>query len=87
MIRPALISYALIHFILAWHEHLLPLLVLNSPKQQTLPVALASLYGSSLRYPYAALMAGSVLSVLPSAVLFAFGYRRFKSALADVLMH
>ena len=86
-LRPAVISYALIHFILAWHEHLMPLLALSSPGQQTLPVALASLYGSSLRYPYAALMAGSVIAILPTALVFALGYRRFKSALADVLMH
>lgn len=86
-VRPALLSFALIHFILAWHEHLLPLLILSDPGRQTLPVAVASLYGSSLRYPYAALMVASVISVLPAAVLFGLGYRRFKTALADVLMH
>lgn len=86
-LRPALLSYALIHFILAWHEHLLPLLILSDQDRQTLPVAVASLYGSSLRYPYAALMAAAVISILPAAVLFGLGYRRFKTALADVLMH
>ncbi len=86
-VKPALISFGLIHFILAWHEHLLPLLVLSDQANQTLPVAIASLYGSSLRYPYAALMAASVISIVPTALLFALGYRRFKTALADVLMH
>lgn len=84
---PALISFALIHFVLAWHEHLLALLILHSGDQQTLPVAISSLYSSSMRFPYAALMAGSVLTLLPTALLFALGYRRFKSALADVIMH
>jgi multiple sugar transport system permease protein len=86
-VAPALVSYGLIHFILASHDHLLPLLILSTQDQQTLPVALASLYDSSLRYPYAALMAGSLLSILPAAILFALGFRRFKTALADVLMH
>jgi len=86
-VRPALLSFGLIHFILAWHEHLLPLLVLNEPARQTLPVAIATLYGSSLRYPYAALMVASLFSLLPAAVLFGLGYRWFKSALADVLTH
>ncbi len=86
-LKPALLSFALIHFILAWHEHLLPLLILSDQRQQTLPVAVASLYGSSLRYPYAALMAVSAISILPAAVFFGFGYRRFKTALAEVLMH
>jgi multiple sugar transport system permease protein len=85
LMTPALISYGLIHFILAWHEHLLPLLILNTPEHQTLPVALASLYGSSLRYPYGALMAASVFSVLPTMLLFVVCFRRFKTALAEVL--
>ena len=84
---PALISFALIHFVLAWHEHLIAMLILHSGEQQTLPVALSSLYSSSMRFPYAALMAGSVLTLLPTALLFALGYRRFKSALADVIMN
>ncbi|HAV64726.1 MAG TPA: hypothetical protein DCY13_20460 [Verrucomicrobiales bacterium] len=87
MLMPALVSYGMIHFILAWHDHLLPMLILSSPEKQTLPVALASLYGSSLRYPYAALMAASVISILPTLLLFAACFRRFKTALADVLMH
>lgn len=87
VVRPALIGFGMLHFILAWHDHLLPLLLLNSPENQTLQVALAALYGSSLRFPYAALMAGSVISLLPTFVLFAVCYRRFKTALADVLMH
>ncbi|HEY6168355.1 MAG TPA: carbohydrate ABC transporter permease, partial [Verrucomicrobiae bacterium] len=80
LVRSALISFGLIHFILAWHEHLIPLLVLSSAQKQTLPLALASLYGSSLRFPFAVLMAASTLAVLPTAVLFALLHRRFKSA-------
>ncbi|MBI1176128.1 ABC transporter permease subunit [bacterium] len=87
VIKPAMLSFALIQFILAWHQHLLPMLVLNDQPTQTLPIAISSLYGSSLRYPYAALMAASIISVVPTALLFALGYRRFKTALADVLMH
>ncbi len=84
---PALISFGLIHFVLAWHEHLLAMLILQSPEQQTLPVAISSLYSSSMRFPYAALMAGSVLTLIPTVILFAVCFRRFKSALADVIMH
>lgn len=87
LVRSALISFGLIHFILAWHEHLIPLLVLSSAEKQTLPLALASLYGSSLRFPFAVLMAASTLAVLPTAVLFAVLHRRFKSALSEMLAH
>jgi ABC-type glycerol-3-phosphate transport system permease component len=64
---------------------LIPLLVLNSAQNQTLPIALASLYGSSLRFPFAVLMAASTLAVLPTAILFALLHRRFKSALSQML--
>jgi sn-glycerol 3-phosphate transport system permease protein len=87
LMRSALLSFGLIQFILSWHEHLVPLLVLQSPGQQTLPLALASLNGSSLRYDRAVLMAASSLMILPTAVLFALMYRRFKSSLSELLVH
>ncbi len=87
LVSSALLSFGLIQFILAWHEHLIPLLVLSSTEKQTLPIALASLYGSSLRFPYAVLMAASSLILLPTVLLFALLYRRFQSALSDLLVH
>lgn len=83
----ALLSFGLIQFILSWHEHLIPLLVLSTQTKQTLPLALASLYGSSLRFPFAVLMAASTITVLPTAILFALLHRRFKSSLSEVLPH
>jgi multiple sugar transport system permease protein len=83
--RGGLISFGLVHFILSWHEHLIPLLVLSSPGRQTLPLALAWLNGAGLHNPVAVLMAGSTVAVLPVAVLYALAYRRFKSSLADLM--
>lgn len=83
----ALLSFGLIQFILSWHEHLLPLLVLSTQEKQTVPIALASLYGSSMRFPFAVLMAASVITVLPTAILFALLHKRFKSSLSEVLPH
>jgi len=36
LVWPALLSYGMIHFILAWHEHLVPMLVLTTETKQTL---------------------------------------------------
>lgn len=83
----ALLSFGLIQFILSWHEHLIPLLVLSTQEKQTLPLALASLFGSSLRFPFAVLMAASTITILPTAILFAVMHRRFKSSLSEVLPH
>jgi multiple sugar transport system permease protein len=87
LITSALLSFGFIQFILAWHDHLIPLLVLSSAEQQTLPLALSSLYGSSLRYPYAVLMAASALTVLPTVILFCLLYRRFRNSLSELLVH
>lgn len=87
LVWPALLSYGMIHSIMAWHEHLMPLLVLTGKTSQTLPLALTGLYGSSMRFPYAVMMAGSTVSLLPTAILFAVLHRKFKSSLSDVLVH
>jgi len=84
LVRGSLIAFGLIHFILAWHQHLVPLLILDSPHHKTLPLAITSLYGSSMRFPYAALLAASAITLLPTAVLFALFYRRIQSALSEL---
>ena len=87
LIWPAILSYAMIHFVLAWHEHLLPMLVLSTDSQQTLPLALAKLYDVSQRTPQGVQMAASTFSLIPTALLFALCHRKFKSSLSDMLVH
>jgi multiple sugar transport system permease protein len=86
LVKPSLIAYGLIHFILAWHEHLIPLVMLSSREHMTAGVALSSLYGSSLRIPYGLLMAGSALTVLPTAVLYLLVQKHFKSSLSELTL-
>ena len=86
MITPAMITYGVIHFILAWHDHLIPLLLLEDSKR-TLPLALATLYDPSQRVPQAIVMTASTVMVLPIALLFGLLYRQFKSAISEVLVH
>ncbi len=87
MLGSSVLSYALIHFTLAWHEHLIPMLVLDSTENQTLPIALSALYGASLRVPYAVLMAGSLFALLPTTLLFGLLYRRFRNSISQILVH
>lgn len=82
---PALLTYGLVHFVLAWHEHLIPLVMLTSQEKLTVSVGLASLYGSNLGIPYAWLMIGSLLTLAPTALLYLFLQRQFRSALADLI--
>jgi len=86
MVSSALLTYGTLHFILAWHEHLLPLLLLTD-ENRTLPLALATIYDPSQRVPQAVVLAASTFTLLPVALLFAIFYRRFKSAMSEVLIH
>ena len=86
MIIPALLTYGVLHFILAWNEHLLPLLLLDE-KNRTLPLILTTLNDPSQRIPQSVVMAASVFTVFPVFIIFALMYRQFKSAMSDVLIH
>jgi multiple sugar transport system permease protein len=85
LVRPALLSYGLIHFVLTWQEQLIPLVMLGAASHKTVPLALSSLYGSNVRYPYAVLMAGCLLTTLPTAVAYALLRRQFRSALGELV--
>jgi ABC-type glycerol-3-phosphate transport system permease component len=85
LVSPAVLTFGLIHFVLAWQEQLVPLVMLGSPNNKTVPVALASLYGSTIRYPYAALMAACFLTTVPTAVAYVLLRRQFRSALGDLV--
>ena len=86
LVTPALVTYGLIHFILAWQEHLFPLILL-SDENQTLPLGLAKLRDSSHRIPEAVAMAAASFTLLPVAVLFAVFYRKMRTALAELTLH
>ena len=81
LIFSPLLCCFMIHFLLAWQQHLMPLLLLD--KNQVLPVAMSSLLSSSLSYPLAVLMGAAVMCVLPSTILFIITYKNFRSALAE----
>lgn len=85
LVRSQVLAFGLVLFILAWHEHLLPLVMLGSPEMKTVPLGLASLYGSATRLPYALLMVGGLLSVAPAAALFLCLRRHLGSALSEMI--
>ncbi len=83
LVRPFLIAFGFAHFVLAWHAHIIPMLILHSESARTLPISLSALYGSSLNAPQAVLMAGSTIGMIPLIAVFAFAYPQLKSALQE----
>jgi multiple sugar transport system permease protein len=73
---PALASLALITFVTTWNDYLGPLIYLRSPELRTIQLGLST-FISQYNAEYALIMTGSVLSVLPIAVIFLLGQRYF----------
>ncbi len=71
---PALVAVGLLDFASKWNDFLGPLIYLNDTASYTLPLGLASfhdIYNTAWNF----LMAGTLVSVIPTVVLFFFGQR------------
>ena len=78
---PALASLILLTLVNTWNDYLGPLLYLRSPGLWTIQIGLKS-FISQYNAEYALVMTGSVLSVLPIAVIFLAGQRYFVEGIA-----
>lgn len=74
--KPALATVGVLTFISSWNDFFLPLVFLTSIEKFTLPVGLA-FYQGELSTDYTSLMAGSVLAILPTLVLYVLAQRYF----------
>ncbi|MFV2114695.1 carbohydrate ABC transporter permease [Micromonospora sp. LOL_025] len=80
--RPALASLTLLTFVTTWNDYLGPLIYLRSPDLRTIQLGLNT-FISQYNAEYALIMTGSVLSVLPVAVIFLVGQRYFIEGIAS----
>ncbi|WP_422768758.1 carbohydrate ABC transporter permease [Plantactinospora sp. WMMC1484] len=80
--RPALASLTLLTFVTTWNDYLGPLIYLRSPELRTVQLGLRT-FISQYNAEYALIMTGSVLSVLPVAVIFLLGQRYFVEGIAS----
>jgi len=75
LLRPILITLAILTFLASWNDFMWPLIVLTDQKLHTLPVALAGLSREYVQ-DNELMMAGSVVTVLPVLLLF-LGLQRY----------
>jgi multiple sugar transport system permease protein len=78
---PAIASLSLLSFVTTWNDYLGPLLYLRDPDLWTIQIGLQSFVGQ-YNTEFALMMTGAVLSILPVAVIFAFGQRFFVEGIA-----
>ena len=80
LLKPALGTLGLITFIASWNNFIGPLIVMRSPENYTLPLALRSLQ-SPVDTEWGALMAGSAIATIPLVILFILSSRQLISGL------
>ncbi|MEV8437923.1 carbohydrate ABC transporter permease [Actinosynnema sp. NPDC051121] len=78
---PALASLALLTFVTTWNDYLGPLIYLRDPDLWTIQLGLKS-FVSEYNAEHALIMTGSVLSVVPIAVVFLLGQKYFVQGVA-----
>lgn len=78
MARPGLLAFAIVSVTAHWNEFLWPLMVINSPANQTLTIGLAAFArGAEGGKEWGVLAAGTLLVMAPLAVAFVAFQRRF----------
>jgi len=78
IISPGLISIGLIFFMASWNDFLWPLVILKSPENFTLPIAIRTFIAGTIGRPvYNLQMAASVVSIIPLLIIFLIFQRRY----------
>lgn len=80
MCNTALVTLAIIVGMGAWNDYLLPLVLLTSKDNYTLPIILNSLNGQ-FSTEYNLLMAGALITMLPLLLFYAFAQKYFSTGL------
>jgi multiple sugar transport system permease protein len=81
LIRPALATVAVFAFMGSWNSFLWPLVVIRSPELMTLPLGLSTLQGQ-FTTQWDVVMAGSVVSIVPIAIVYLLAQRHIIAGVA-----
>ena len=81
LVRPALATLAVFAFMSSWNNFIWPLVVIRSPELMTLPLGLATLQGR-FTTEWNVVMAGSVVSIVPIALVYIIAQRHIIAGMA-----
>lgn len=81
IIKPILITVAILYFARSWNSFLWPLIISNTDATRTLPVGLASIQGTHT-INYGITMAGSLINFIPPFLVYVFFQRYFIAGIA-----
>ncbi|HET6249341.1 MAG TPA: carbohydrate ABC transporter permease [Tepidisphaeraceae bacterium] len=84
VVRPMVAAFTFLSFLAAWNSYLWPVTVLQDQSKFTLPMGLASMMGvQESQSQYGILMAGTLVGIVPVAILFFAMQRDFIAGLAS----
>ena len=81
LIRPALVTLAILTFLQQWNNFIWPLIVISSSSMRTLPLALSVLNGQ-FGTRFAMVMAGAVVATTPMLIIFLVFQKYFIKGIA-----
>ncbi len=81
LLMPGLVATAMFAFVASWNEFFLALVLLQSPENYTLPIALRMFVGGEGKVALGPLAAGSVLAAIPSIVFFSIMQKKLTGGL------
>ena len=70
IVMPMVITMYILGFLGVWNDYLWPMIILSTSDKQTLPVALAALQGQLFETPWGSIMAGAVILMVPTVIIF-----------------
>jgi sn-glycerol 3-phosphate transport system permease protein len=83
--RPAIGSLAIYSFLATWNQYMWPLLVTNSINMRTVQIGISALQFSEASNSYGLIMAGVVMVLAPSIIIFVIGQRQLIEGLTGGL--
>jgi multiple sugar transport system permease protein len=81
LLMPGIVATAMFSFVTAWNEFFFALVLIQSPDNYTLPIALKMFVGGEDKVALGPLAAGAVLATIPSLIFFSILQRRLASGL------
>lgn len=77
LVKPAVITLVIIEFVNNWNSFTMPLVLLQSESNYTLPLQLGLIASESVSIPWSQILAANLLTVIPVIVLFLVLQRQF----------
>lgn len=82
MLKPTVVTVALLNAILIWNDYLLPSLVINKPGMQTIPIKMFYFFGAYTKQWHLAL-AGLLIAIIPVIIFYFFMQKHIIKGVAD----